>query len=53
MLMLAAFSLMIGLSMITYFIIFANKMKHFVVFGIITLLFTIVFPSILLYAMQC
>lgn len=53
MLILTAISLMVGLSMITYNIVCANRIRHFIVFGIIELIFTIVLPVILLCAINC
>jgi len=53
MLILAAISLMVGLSMITYNIVCANRIRHFIVFGIIELFFTIVLPVILLCTINC
>lgn len=53
MLIVAAISLMVGLSMITYNIICANRIRHFIVFGIIELFFTIVLPVVLLCAINC
>lgn len=53
MLILAAISLMVGLSMVAYNIVCANKIRHFIVFGIIELAFTIVLPVILLCTINC
>lgn len=53
MLILAAISLMVGLSMITYNIVCADKIRHFIVFGVIEMFFTIVLPVVLLCAINC
>lgn len=52
MLIIAAISLMVGLSMITYNIVHADKIRHFIVFGIIEMFFTIVLPTVLLCAIN-
>jgi len=53
MLILAAISLIMGISMIAYNIVCADKIHHFIVFGIIELFFTIVLPVVLLCAINC
>jgi len=53
MLILAAISLIVGLAMITYNIVCVNRIRHFIVFGIIELFFTIVLPVVLLCAINC
>lgn len=52
MLIIAAISLIIGLSMIVYNIVCVDKIRHFIVFGIIELFFTIVLPTVLLCAIN-
>lgn len=53
MLIIAAISLMVGLSMVAYNIICTNRIRHFIVFGIIELFFTIVLPVVLLCTINC